>query len=410
MFLDHLAWALAAFLKIFSLWFLATSIFFFLRRRPYERRAPKTRFACLIPARNEEAVIGALVRSLTEQDYPAALRDIYVIPNNCADGTEAAALAAGARILNCADPVRCKGDALRQAVEHLLPLGYDAFCVLDADNVARPDFLSRLNDAFCAGARVAKARTVAKNPKDSWVAGCYALYYGMFETFYNRSRAVLGLSAKLVGTGFAVHREVFERLGGWSTVTIAEDAEFAAVCATIGERVCWVPEAVTYDEVPRSFRVSVTQRRRWVSGVMSVAERKVPALLRALPAVNKARTADITFFLCAPFAQACSVVPPLLLLLSALGRGALPAYLAALPLSLAGGWLGMTLFAAVISSRLGRPHRPKLRSLLLFPLFMASWLPLQIVSLLRRTTGWREIRHGAPGKQKPLAPLLPDRG
>ena len=57
---------------------------------PWPLPAPRTRFACLVAARNEEAVIGALVESLKKQDYPDALYDIFVIPNNCTDDTEAA--------------------------------------------------------------------------------------------------------------------------------------------------------------------------------------------------------------------------------------------------------------------------------------------------------------------------------
>ncbi|MBQ1483985.1 MAG: glycosyltransferase, partial [Eubacterium sp.] len=69
-------------------------------RRPpeYESKEPRPGFACLIPARNEEQVIGRSVGSLLAQDYPRGLFEVFVIPNNCSDGTEAAALAAGAKV------------------------------------------------------------------------------------------------------------------------------------------------------------------------------------------------------------------------------------------------------------------------------------------------------------------------
>ena len=229
--LNLIARVLAAACRAVSLWFVLTALFFWKKPASWPVSSPRTRFACLIPARNEAAVVGALVRSLRAQDYPAALCDIYVLPNGCTDGTEAAARAAGARILSCSGPVRCKGDVLHQAIERLLPLGYDAFCVFDADNLVHPAFLARMNDALAAGARVAKARLCAKNPGASWVSGCYALYYGMNELFFNRPRAALGLSVKLVGTGFAVHRELLVRMGGWNTQTLAEDAEFSAMCS-----------------------------------------------------------------------------------------------------------------------------------------------------------------------------------
>ena len=396
--LGSIAAALSLPLRAFSLWFLLTALLFWKRPAPYPRRAPETRFACLIPARNEEAVVGALVRSLRAQNYPDALYDVYVIPNNCTDSTADAARAAGARLLFCSAPVRCKGDALHEAVARLLPQGYDAFCLFDADNLVHPDFLARMNDAILAGARVAKAGMRVKNPRDSWVAGCYALYFALNDTFFNRSRASLGLSAKLVGTGAAVHREVLERLGGWNTATIAEDAELAAQCAALGERVRWVPEAITYDEAPTSFRVSLTQRRRWCGGVMSVAQAELPRLLRAAPAAGRARRADLCFFLLAPFAQAFSPVPALLRACEAAISGRLGAWAA----SLLFAWCGAALFSLLLA-RLA-PERAPLRSAALFPLFMASFLPLQALSLLRRTTVWTPIPHGAAahrqGKQE----------
>ena len=391
--LKQIAWAMTIALKAFSFYFLIIALFAWKRPRPYPKSRPRTRFACLIAARNEEAVIGALVESLRAQSYPAALYDIYVIPNNCTDDTEGAARAAGAQIFRCFEPVRCKGDALHEAVSWLLPRGYDAFCVFDADNLVHQDFLSHMNDAFCAGARVAKARMRVKNPGDSWVAGCYGLYFALFDVFFNRPRAALGLSAKLVGTGFAVHREVLLRQGGWNTETIAEDAEFAAQCACRGERVWWVSEALTFDEAPASFRVSLTQRLRWCSGIQCVAREKLGDLVRALGRADEPRVIDMMFFLCAPFVQVLSLVPGLLLFLDALLCG------------MAGGWMlflagslllvgaGMIVLAAAAAVSFGYRGRGMIKSVLMFPLFMASWLPLQTAALAHPVRSWRPIRH-----------------
>lgn len=384
--MEAFALIVSAILKAFSLWFFVTALAFWKKPAPYPPAPPRTRFAVLIPARNEEAVIGALVESLRAQDYPRALYDIFVIPNNCTDRTEDAARAAGARIFRCFEPVRCKGDALHEAVAWLLPRGYDAVCVFDADNVADRAFLARMNDAFCAGARVAKGRLVVKNPFDGGFAGCYALYFTCCDYFFSRSRANLGLSAKLVGTGFAVHRTVLERLGGWNTQTLAEDAEFAARCAALGERIFWVPEAVSLDEAPATVRASLRQRRRWVSGIMSAAAVCLPALLRALRTPRRLLAMDMLFFLCAQYAAVLSLLP--LAVLAALRPAAALAGLAASACGL--------LLAGAALAHLSPCRGPRIiRAVLRFPLFMASWLPLQALSFVRRTTYWQPIRHGA---------------
>ena len=47
----------------------------------------KHRFIIALPANNEESVIGNLIKSLQMQDYDKSLYDIYVIADNCTDGT-----------------------------------------------------------------------------------------------------------------------------------------------------------------------------------------------------------------------------------------------------------------------------------------------------------------------------------
>ena len=388
---------------VLGLLFKATTVYFaavalrwmFIKRKRWPQAAPRTRFAVVIAARNEEAVIGRLVKSLMEQDYPRELFDVYVAPNNCTDDTAGAAFQAGAQILFCDYPVRQKGDALRQAFCQLDGRGYDAFVVFDADNVVDAQYLRRTNDAFCAGAQVVKGRQMAMNPKASWVAGCYDIYFSAFDLFFNRPRANGGLSSKLVGTGFAVHRTVLEQLGGWNTQTMAEDAEFSAQCARAGIRICWQPEAITYDEEPVEFAVSLRQRKRWCSGVVQVGRRMLPELSR-----SSGRLAwDMLCFLLTP---QLAPVSALLMAFSQLCAGNAAVSPAALAVSAAGYWIGCTGLAACLLL-IGRPAgRGNWRAAAMFPLFMASWLPLQLLALFHRTTVWREIPHTG-GKNQDFA-------
>ena len=345
----------------------------------------------MIAARNEERVIGELVQSLLRQNYPKTLFDIYVMPNNCTDHTALAAIRTGAAILKPRGEVRCKGDALHEAFETLLRKDYDAFCVFDADNVVDADFLSRMNDAFLAGAKVTKGAMRVKNPQYSPLCGCYGLYFTCFDFFFSRARMNCGLSSKLVGTGFAVHRSVLEESHGWNSVTIAEDAEFAAYLAETGTRVWFVPEAVTDDEAPTSVLVSLRQRRRWSSGVMDVAQAQLGSLACGVFDEGGLRALDMLAMLTQPFCQAASFFLGCALVLVQPNAAQT---IALLPLGLAGGFFAMTMFACLLSKIQG--GRYNWRAILLFPLFMASWLPLNLVSLLFRTRVWREIEHGKP--------------
>lgn len=136
-------------LRVFSLYFLAVSLFGLCRRRTPEPAARLRQFAVLIAARNEESCIAGLIESLRAQHYPPELVDIWVLPNNCTDRTAEAARRAGAQVLEMPASVRSKGAALHTAAKALLrsARNYDAFCVFDADNEADPAFLSEMNRA-----------------------------------------------------------------------------------------------------------------------------------------------------------------------------------------------------------------------------------------------------------------------
>lgn len=378
-------------LKILLLYSTIIGLFTILPRRKIPKAAPKNKFAVLIAARNEESVIGNIIASLQSSNYPKELFDIYVIPNNCSDDTEGAALQAGAKILHCPAPVHTKGDVLRQAFAALLGSSYDAFCVFDADNLVDPDFLARINDAICHGAKAVKGKQKSLNPEDSWVAGGYDLYRENLDLIFTRPRNNLRLSAKLMGTGFAVTRELMEEIGGWHTETITEDTEFAAQLAARGVRIWWAPEAISYDEEPSSFRQSLRQRLRWVSGVQAVGRKSIFPLLGTFLRTGSFLALDYALFLALTFAQLLALIPAVWSLFS--GFGTLP-WLYQIVFSIVGYWVGTTalgFFQALIGKR---PLRKLWKGILLYPIFTASWLPLQVISLFRKTTVWKPIHHG----------------
>ena len=265
---------------LWGLWYLLAGGFCWRKPMDYGWHPAMTRFAVLIAARNEEQVIGPLINSLLTQDYPADLYDIWVIPNNCTDHTAQAARGFGARVLECPFPVKSKGEVLRFAYNRLRGREYDAYCVFDADNVVHRRFLAEMNNACLAGAGAAQGYRDSKNPYDTAVSGCSSIYYWMMDRFHNGGRAALGLSAMINGTGFMVSQRVLKKLGGWCTETISEDLELSVQAALAGERVHWVPKAVTYDEQPLTWEQSMKQRRRWSSGTLQVGERYLPALSR----------------------------------------------------------------------------------------------------------------------------------
>lgn len=386
----------AALLKVVTLYTVLTGVFFLLPVKRYPVAAPKTRFAVLIPARDEEKVIGAIIESLRRQDYPRELYDIIVVANNCTDNTETAARRAGAMVLTCREPVRCKGDVLHEAFAQLMGK-YDAYCVFDADNIADPAFLARMNDAAAVGVQVAKSRQKALNPYDNWISGSYDIYFEYFHLLFNRPRTVLPLSCKLVGTGFMVTDSLLQRMGGWNTVTMSEDFEFAAQCAQLGVRVHYVADALTLDEQPLSFRVSLRQRRRWSGGVQSVANRYVPKLLGMKPSWLRWDMAQHVTMI---YVQMLALIP---VAYNLLGLAPLE-IVKTLGISLALFWLG-TSFTALCMTVTARRNVAKMwAAILLYPLFTASWYPLHLMSLFVKPKAWKYIAHGTDKNRRDKTP------
>ena len=361
-------------------------IFCLLPKKKYPIVTPKTKFAVLLPARNEENVIGVIIKSLQAQDYPKELYDIIVIPNNCTDDTEGAALRAGAKVLHCTAPVSTKGEVLHQILG-VLKGQYDGYIVFDADNVVDAQFLARMNDAVCAGAKVAKSRQCALNPYDNWVAGGYDLYFQSLHLLHSKARMWFPLSAKLIGTGFMVTDELLNKMGGWNTKTLTEDIEFAVQSALKGERVWYVPDALTLDEEPISFAVSMRQRRRWSAGVQSVANRYSAKLLFSVPSWLRL---DLLFHINMIYAQLIALIP---VVYGAVKMHPLSAAytLAYSLLSFAAGGIVMGLF---LSLTCRRSVKKQWKAILMYPVYLASWYPLHIWALFSKPKTWKYIPHG----------------
>ena len=396
-------------MTLWGLWYLISGLACVRKPTDYGFHPARTKFAILIAARNEELVIGPLINSLLTQDYPADLYDIWVIPNNCTDNTALAAQNFGAKVLECTVPVKSKGEVLHFAYNRLRGRRYDAWLVFDADNVAAPRFLAEMNNARMAGVQAAQGYRDSKNPYDTAVSGCSSIYYWMMDRFHNGGKAGLGVSAMIGGTGFMVTQKLLDRLGGWRTETISEDLELTAQTVLAGERVAYVPKAVTYDEQPLTWEQSFTQRRRWTSGTIQVSQGYLAPLAEEQADQPRLALFDFETTLLLPAYQLAALAGLLCTAItSALGGRTL---LQSLILGLAGAcgniaWAALTatVAAGIVLTIESKWDRRLWKGLACYWLFLLSWLPITAVSFWKKTTVWKEIRH-----TRAVVPQLPGR-
>ncbi len=390
----------------FSYQFLYMAVALLRRPRPLPQATPR-RYAVLVCARNEEAVIGNLIDSVHAQRYPAALLDLYVCADNCTDATAARARAHGATVLERHNTREVgKGYAIEYLLAYLRDAGvfarYAGFFFFDADNLLHEDFVAEMNRTFAAGNRIVTGYRNSKNYGDNWLSAGYSLWFLRDAQYMNRPRMLLGTSGVVGGTGFLVAREVLEACGGWPFHSLTEDTEFTADCVARGERIGYCADAILYDEQPTDFGQSWRQRTRWIRGFLQVLRRYGKTLLCGMFRGGRRGFACFDLLLSTMpavlFTFACALVS-----LAGALYGGLVLHQNVLPLlgrQLFGWFSGMyatLLFLGGLTlvsewRRIYCSAAKKLLYLLSFPLFMMTYLPISVAALFGRVE-WTPIRH-----------------
>ncbi|MDD4146040.1 MAG: glycosyltransferase family 2 protein [Clostridia bacterium] len=229
---------------------------------------PQKRFSVIIPAHNEELVIGPLLDNLMVLDYPKELYDVFVIADNCNDSTAELARNHGALVYERTNlEQKGKGYALDWFFTKLynLPKKYDAVVIFDADNLVHPQFLKHMNNRLCDGAKIVQGYIDAKNPQDTWVTASFAMAFWVANRMLQLARYNLGLSNYLGGTGMTISLDVLREIG-WGATSLTEDLEFSLKALLSGYKTTWAHEAIVYDEKPLTFKQAWKQRKRWALG------------------------------------------------------------------------------------------------------------------------------------------------
>ena len=380
------------------------------------REAPKRvakanhRFAVMIAARNERAVISDLIRSIRAQNYPAELIDVFVIADNCTDDTAEIARNAGAHVFERFNDKQVgKGYALdfgyKAICEQFGHKGYEAFFVFDADNVLDANYFREMNVTFDGGAKASTSYRNSKNYDSNWISAGYAVWFIREAKFLNQARLTLSTSCAISGTGFFIAADVLEKAGGWKWHLLTEDIEFSASSIIDGVRIAYCPTAILYDEQPTTFRDSWNQRFRWAKGFYQVFGHYAPRLVKGAFVNQKGYR-----FAC--YDMLMTVAPGMLLtIISVLFNAIIIVFgltgvmtvgnmvvssLSSILFCLTSYLLVMFVFGALTtfvewdSFRSTRGN--KIKYMFTFPFFMATYIPIALVALVKKAE-WKPIKH-----------------
>ena len=383
---------ISVFFTLYGMYYGITGLFaFFKRKEETISKKKNNKFSIIIAARNEEAVIGNLIDSLKKQNYPKDKFDINVIVNNSTDNTYKVSKEHGANTIKCEVPVKSKGEVLHYIFNKFKDKDNDAYVIFDADNLVHPDFLKYMNESLNKGFKVAQGFRDSKNYQDNWLSGSYALFYYIQNFFFNLSRKKINSSASINGTGFMVEKKFIESLD-FSPITLTEDVELTTVCAIHNEKIDFQDKAITYDEHPTNFRVSLKQRLRWSKGNLQCWKYYHRDLVKSFIKNHNLACVDMYLNNLAAFIQVLSFV--------VIGIGFIEKMIVEEVSFTVFGLFGMLLsyLGTFIVSLFVTIYNKKsvtamMSSLILFSIFMITWFPINVVSLFKKEIKWEHIGH-----------------
>jgi cellulose synthase/poly-beta-1,6-N-acetylglucosamine synthase-like glycosyltransferase len=257
---------------------------------PSSRRSPAAsqalRFAFVIPAHNEEEMLGQTLESIRGLEYDLDQYSVHVVADNCFDDTAAVARSFGAMVHERNDPENPgKGQALEWFLKTVASReDFDAAVFIDADTVIAPDFLQVAAEYLNSGHEVLQSSYRVRDPEKSPVVGLRALAFSLFHDLRGRGKARLGLSSGLWGNGMVFRRKTLFSMP-WESFSAVEDAEQYLRLLLKGVRVGFMGETSVSGHMPASLNGAKEQQRRWEAGRMGLTRQffrlLIPEAVRA---------------------------------------------------------------------------------------------------------------------------------
>ena len=379
-----------------------------LSKKSIKHKAEKEhKYAAVIAARNESAVIKYLIDSIRAQDYPKDKLSVFVVADNCTDDTAQVARDAGAIVYERFDnKLVGKGYALdyifRKIEEDHGDEGIEAYMVFDADNLLAPGFIRAMNDEYDAGYKVLTSYRNSKNYGSNWISAGYSLWYLRESVYLNNSRMILGTSCAISGTGFLVDAELIRNQGGWIHHLLTEDIEFSTDCILHDIKIGYCADAMVYDEQPITFEQSWKQRLRWSKGFYQVFGHYSLGLIKNIFKKKRFACYDMLMTLTpAVFVTLGSLLFNGIIALYALYdfqsmKHILPIALQAIGAALMNGYLTLFIVGALTTftewKKFSCPAIKKILYMFTFPIFIYTYVPISIVALFKKVH-WAPIKH-----------------
>jgi len=228
----------------------------------------------LVPVKNEEKVVGRLLRALLNLDYPSQKVEIIIIDDGSTDKTieickeYAAGHPDRIRLLRRSTS-NGKPSALNYGLKHARG---EIVATFDADNVPEPDTLLKAVEFFLDPSVAAVQGTICSINADENMLTKFLSYEAAVRfRAYMQGKDVLRLFVHLAGTCQFIRRDVLAKIGGWSRESLSEDMEISARLTENNCTIKYAPDIRSWEENPSTLSQLMNQRLRWYRGCLDAA-------------------------------------------------------------------------------------------------------------------------------------------
>jgi len=228
----------------------------------------------VVPVKDEEKVIGRLLKALLRLDYPQDKKEVIIVEDASKDRTFEICTKFAEQHSDWArffhrPTSNGKPSALNFGFKHARN---DIVAVFDADNVPEPDALLEVakyfEDRSVAGVQ---GTTSIMNADENMLTKFISYEEAVWLKNYLQGKDVLNLFVPLTGSCQFIRREIAEKVGSWDENSLAEDLEMSAKITEKGFKIRYAPDVISWQEATSSLTQLIRQRIRWFRGYMEVA-------------------------------------------------------------------------------------------------------------------------------------------
>ena len=245
-----------------------------------------------LPIYNEQFVIDRLLAACCRLDYPRDRFEIQLLDDSTDETIGVASamvdrFASGTQglapqpvyYLHRTNRYGFKAGALE---EGLKTAKGELIAIFDADFVPPPDWLRKVVHHFAEpGVGMVQTRWTHLNRNYSFLTQVEAILLDGHFVLEHGGRSRAGVFFNFNGTAGMWRRQAIDEAGGWEHDTLTEDTDLSYRAQLKGWKFKYLQDVECPAELPIEMTAFKTQQARWAKGLIQVAKKSLPNILRA---------------------------------------------------------------------------------------------------------------------------------